>query len=655
MDNNLFLQIIVVLLGMFAFAVILEGFGFALQKIISPILRRMDKAASPYNDPLVRIFLGGLFYTLVFLALGGVGLITKASVLIVSLAVPILAFILGRRWKALDLQELKTLLNDNKYIILGSVAFGLLTFIFWFRPTTVFDGLWYHLTIPKLFLQYHDVRNQGGLLLYSLQPSMDYFWNLWPLSLPVSTAVASIMVNGIQALIVCMSLGFATKIGKKIWGWSRINQFIVPIVLGFSFEGICLLGLGGNDLLGLAYGLVATLYCFYLISKPKVTWGQLTTGLLLIVGLATIKVFFTIYAFMVFVYLLAGAWDKLPGIRKPKKQLLKLTYLLLAIFIVTYLPWLIRAYLATGRPLDPLGTPGLNEGFYTEFGGGTPVNHWTNFIFTRLYSSIGPILFFVYTPLLIVGLLSVFHKTIRAKATNLWLVSFAGFWIVFFASTILAWRYYLPEATLLAFLGIAALIELNKSFDLFGRLVVWGILVAIVLTTGLRVFYTTSSTGAATLTDAGSQRVTYVSHFTNTTNYLNQTISPSFNYVQEKSPKGLSPNEKIFVGNTFQPIPLLVRPVSNYDMNNIHNLAYIKNPVLETTLDPKAFEDIDSSDHFIDLLKANHIRYIVTRKDITQVCQFVGVLNPEVCANKSMFRKVLVDNSWNVTWYKLNV
>ena len=653
MDSNLPLQIITVLLSMLVFAVILEGFGFGLLKLIAPFLRRADKASAPDNGLIVRTFLGGLFYTLVFLALGEVRLLTKDVVLGVSLAVPVLAFIAGRRWRELSPQRLRPILTDNKYIIWGSVTFGLLTFIFWFRPTTVFDGLWYHLTIPKLFLQNHDVRNQGGMILYSLQPSMDYFWNLWPLSLPVSTAIASIMVNGIQALLVVMSLGFATKVGRKIWGWSSVNQFIVPIVLGFSFEGVCLLGLGGNDLLGLAYGLVATLYAFYLISKPKTTWGQLAIGLLLIVGLATVKVFFTIYAFLVLVYLLAGVWDKLPDTRKPKKQLLKLVYLLLIIFVVAYLPWLIRAYTATGHPLDPLGTPGLNAEFYTNQGGGTPLNHWTNFIFTRLYASIGPMLFFVYSPLLLVGLLSLFHKTIRAKATNLWLVAFVGFWAVFFASITLAWRYYLPEATILAFLGIAALIELNKSFDLFGRLVVWSVLAVIIATTGLRVFYTTSATGVATVTDAGTQRITYVRHFTNTDNYLNETIPPTYNYVQEQSPDGLSPKEKIFVGNTFQPIPLLSAPISNYDLSNIHNLAYIKNPILETTLNPKAFQHIHSSNQFIALLKANHIRYILTRKNMTQVCQFLGVQDPAVCADQSIFKTVLVDKTWNVTWYRL--
>ncbi len=370
LDSNLVLQVITVLPSILIFALVLEGFGYVLLKILSPILRRFD-GSTPTTNGIVRIFVGGLFYTLVFLALGELRLLFKPLVLGVSVAVPILAFVVGRRWKELNRDRVRTILNDNKYIILGTIAFGLMTFIFWFRPIVNFDSVWYHLTIPKLFLQNHDTRNQGGLLLYSLQPSMDYFWNLWPLSLPASTAVSSIMVSGIHALFVCLGLGYTTSIGKKMWGWNRGYQFIVPILVGFTFEGVSLFGIGGNDLLGMAYGVVASLYCFYVLSKPKLSWSQLTIGLLLIVGAATIKIFFTVFAGLILVYLLAGAWSKLPDIKQPKKQLLRLVGLLLVTFIFTYLPWLIRAYLATGRPLDPMGVPGLTEQFYIDQGGGT--------------------------------------------------------------------------------------------------------------------------------------------------------------------------------------------------------------------------------------------------------------------------------------------
>jgi hypothetical protein len=461
------------------------------------------------------------------------------------------------------------------------------------------------------------------------------------------------MVSAMHALFVCLSLGFATSIGKKVWGWNRSYQFIAPILFGFTFEGVSLFGIGGNDLVGMAYGLVATFYCFYLLSKTRITWSQLTFGLLLIVGLATIKVFFTVYACLVLVYLLAGAWHKLPDIKQTKKQFLRLTGLLLIMFVLAYLPWLIRAYIATGRPMDPLGIPELTNQFYIDQGGGTAVSHWTDFIFTRFYASIGPMLFFIYSPLVFAGVLSIFNKSIREKAASLWLLACLGFLVVFFASITLAWRYYMPQATILAFLGVAVLIQISKSFDLFRYLAVGAILAVLVVSTGLRVIYTSAATAGAQVTDATIEKDLYIRNFTGVENYLSRKITTDYGYVQLQSPEGLTPTEKIFIGNTYEPIPILQQPINDYDVRNIHNLAYVKNPVLESTMDPKAFEGIENVSQFRDLLRSHKIRYIVTRKSMNELCQFVGMQNPQACDDPSVFKNVLTDDIWKVNWYIL--
>ncbi len=649
------MQIIVVLFSTFIFALILEGFGYTLLRLLSPVFRRLDgsKDNPPVTNIVIRIFLGGLFYTLIFLLIGLVGLMISGFVLGVSLIVPTLAFVFGRRWQELSHKKLSTIYQENKFIIWGSVVFGVLTFIFWFRPIANFDSVWYHLTIPKLFLQNHDVRNQGGLLLYSLQPSMDYFWNLWPLSLPVSTAVASIVISSMHALFVCLSVGFATSIGKKIWGWNKANQFLAPILIGFTFETVSLFGIGGNDLIGLAFGVVATLYCLYLFNKPKITWSQFIISLLLIVGLATIKIFFTVYASLVLVYLLVEAWPKLPTTKESNKKLFKLAGILLVTFFVAYLPWLIRAFVATGRPLDPLGIPELTNQFYIDQGGGTAVSHWTDFIFKRFYASIGPMLFFIYSPLVLAGVLSIFNKNIRAKAANLWLVSCLGFLVVFFASITLAWRYYMPQATLLVFLGIAVLIDISKSFDLFKYLAVGTLLAVLVATIGLRVIYTTAATAGAQVTDATIEKIIYVRHFTNVNDYLSKKITTDYGYIQQQSPEGLTATEKIFIGNTYEPIPILQQPISDYDVRNIHNLAYVKNPIFESTMDPEVFEDIKDISEFKALLKAQQIRYIVSRKSMAELCQHVGVQDSTSCETETNFKKVLADDTWHVNWYMM--
>jgi hypothetical protein len=648
-ETHLPIQIIAVLLSTFAFLIIMEAFGYIALRCISLALKRFDKVETNNFGLSLRVFIGGLAYTLIFLAIGAVGVLTKTSVLLVSCLVPILAFIAARRWRELRWSRVKLVLQDNKYTALGGLSFLVLTFILWFRPITNFDGLWYHLEIPKLFLQNHSVKNQGGLILYSLQPSMDYFWNLWPLSLPVSTAVAGIMVNSIQASMVAVALVFASKVGKKVWGWGKFYQYIVPLVLGASFETMSILGGGGNDLLGLSYGLVAALYAFYLLKKREVSWYELTLALLLIVGFATVKVFFTIYAALVLVYLLIGVWNKLSYAHAVRKQLIRLAFLLLAVFAITYLPWIIRSEMATGRLLDPVGTPGFNALFYYNQGGGTALNHWTNYVFTRFYDSLGPMLFFVYSPLVLVGVLSIYNKAVRKRAANLWVLASVGLISVFFASITLDWRYYLPQITVLMFLGVVTLMHVMDDFDLFGRLAIWAVILLVAITSFVRVLFTLPDVSGF----PSINHDIYVSHFTTINAYLDRKLSTAYDYVQQTSPSGLSPNEKIFIGNTYQPIPLLKQPINNYELANIHNLAYVNNPILEPTMDEKDIQQIKNLGDFTALLRTNHIRYIVTRKNIGQVCSFLGVKDYTSCNNPKIFKPVLYDPQWKVSWYKL--
>ena len=47
---------------------------------------------------------------------------------------------------------------------------ALLNFATVFTPEIGFDALWYHLTLPKLWLLKHQWHFNGGLLYYSVMP-----------------------------------------------------------------------------------------------------------------------------------------------------------------------------------------------------------------------------------------------------------------------------------------------------------------------------------------------------------------------------------------------------------------------------------------------------------------------------------------------------
>ncbi len=637
LETNILLQLFFATICSVLFIIILESFGYLTSSALSKMLRRQTKTPASTDGVLrliAHVFVGGVTYTLFFLALGLIGLLSKEVVLLTSCLIPIVVFLLARRWRSFKLNTLRATLSDSQYIYLGSIFFLMLTFVMWFRPATNFDATWYHLTISKLFLQNHNVIDQGVLVRYSLQPTITYFLGLWPLSLPISTAVASIIINTVQAFLLALSLVFATRVGALTWGWTRLQQFAAPMLVGGTYLTLSQLGMGGSDIAGVAYGLVASLYCFHILKKISISWHEFIVGTLLIVGLASLKIFFTIFAVFVFLYFIICAWGKL----QENKRTLKLVLYLLAIFTVTYLPWIVRSYIATGRLLDPVGAPGLNEEIYIEAGGGNVLNHWTNFIFGRFYSSIIPVLTFIYSPLLLAGVLSVFYKPLKREVSNLGIIAFVGFWVVFFASLALQWRYYLPPATILVFLGLASLIYWIKGLDAFGKSAVWSLMFLLVLTSCVRAVYTKTDS----FNDPSIEGDLYARHFTTTDNYLNNKVSKYYGYVQQKSPSGLTSKENILVANTYSDEVLA---------KGIHNLAYMNNPYIEPTINKDSFSSIRTVSDLKNLLEKDNVRYLVARDTMSNFCKSLEIRDYKLC--QSSFEQVLTDNEWSVKWYKV--
>jgi len=639
-DSNLALQLLVVIASSIAFIFILEAFGFIGLGLVKIVARTFNQEEMEDREFLfvLRTFVGGLFYTLVFFSLGVFGLITKQSVLVISIATPVAAFFIGRRWRGLSWGRILPFFRTEKWVLLGALTLLLATFVLWFRPITGFDGLWYHLTIPKLFLQRNNIFDQGGLILYSLQPSLDYFWNLWPLSLPVSTAIAGIAVNTIQALSLAISLIFAGQVGARVFKWGKFAQFSAPILIGGTYETFRILGIGGNDILGLAYGITSAIFCFYILQKSKISWNNFIIGVLLIVGLASIKIFFSILAFLLLIYLVFESWNGLPFSSNHKKRLLALSGILVILFIVTYLPWILRSYFSTGRLLDPIGQPEINARSYLE-AGGTALNHWTNFVFERFYSSVIPILTFVYSPLVILGLASIFNKNIRSKISSIWLIAISGFILTFFISISLQWRYYLPTATLVIFLGTVVLFSFIETggFSRFFKIALTGFAALFIVLTILRVIITPSDkTGLPNI-----NRDIYIYHFSSTGDYLSTKLSGSiYDYVQETSPKDLNPEEKIFIGN-------------GSDLT-LHNLAYVKNPFLENNTDKKEFSSVKTFYQLKDWLLKENVRYIIVRNHkMSDICKEIGIEDYKACDNQDSFKFVLHDKKWNIDWYQM--
>src|SRR4030042_3960967 len=95
-EQNLLVQIGVVLISALSFLAIIEGYGFTVMRLIDWFLKifNINKTNNDKSFNLVvRFFIGGLFYALAFFFIGLFGLITKQSVVIISILVPVIVFL----------------------------------------------------------------------------------------------------------------------------------------------------------------------------------------------------------------------------------------------------------------------------------------------------------------------------------------------------------------------------------------------------------------------------------------------------------------------------------------------------------------------------------------------------------------------------------
>lgn len=587
----------------------LEGFGYLAYKFIKLLDKKLKLTSKTNLDEkpssIILILIGSVFFTLTFFTLGLLSLLSKPLVVILSILPATLALIIFRRWKKFNLKTIKQSIKDNVWINLSAIGFFLFLFPFAFRPITSFDAIWYHLTIPKFWLQEGNILVETVHLRYSTQPSMTFFWNMWHLSWPLDLPLTGLAINTFQLLIVTCALAWVVKIGKDTFQWKAPTQFLAIFILGISVATLKWYGTAYNDLIGLIFGLTAALYAHKILLKKEIAWSSYCMVWLLIIGAATVKFFFTLFAAAIAVYFLLQSYKKLSFSRN---KLLTVIATILVMFVFLYLPWLIRAYVETGRPLDPVGSPGLNADSYKLAGSGNFLTHWNGFIFERLYINLPHILFTMFTPFFGLGILSIVSNKNREKIQDLWFLATISFLTLYLIVIYNDDRYYFPSAALLIFLGINFLDSIYwKHLSIFAKSATAFVLLLI---TGLTLWWDLYQM-------IHVKNDIYLISGQNHNQYLESKIGESKHeyFPSNNSPKpiDLSPDEKIFVGG-------------------INNTGYIPNPTLDPNAQFRKFENVHNLEDFANLLESHKIRYLLVSTDFQKTCNLINLGQDPECA-----------------------
>ena len=167
-------------------------------------------------------------YSYIIFALGLLGLLYKNTIILVTI-IFIVSVFLSRKslltivlhsmveytskiFEINSISKLKKVISKDKlrslltFLLLVQIVINLIGAL---APERAFDALWYHLTIPKLYLQSHSIYHiPGGLLYYSDMPKLVEM--IYTAALAFGSEITAKMIHyffGVLSLITIFLLG----------------------------------------------------------------------------------------------------------------------------------------------------------------------------------------------------------------------------------------------------------------------------------------------------------------------------------------------------------------------------------------------------------------------------------------------------------------
>lgn len=329
-------------------------------------------------------------------------------------------------------------------------------------PELGFDALWYHLTIPKLYLQQHAVEYiPGGLLYYSVMPKL-----IDMVYVPILAFGNETGAKLVQFLFGVLSSIAIYAISQKYMSrkFSLLAVVIFYANLVVAWESIT----AYIDLGRTFFEIVALLGFLHWLETKKRKWmleSAIVLGLAISAKLLAFGSLF-IFLLLVFVVLIAKKIKWRDGI------LAIVSYIGCSILIP--LPWFLFAYLHTGNPVYPFFTQtyaaGLDMQLFMPIRLGTDI--WNMFL--QSPDPISP-LYILLVPLLIVT-----FRYLKFPLKLITLYSLLAVLVWYITPRTGGGRFLLPYLPAFSILAAAIIAQAMQQKYLYRFLVVVVVLVSVI-------------------------------------------------------------------------------------------------------------------------------------------------------------------------------
>ncbi len=285
-------------------------------------------------------FLIGI-YSYCVLLLGLVGCLKVSFLLpLTGLFVLIYTYLMQKELKYI--WRAKSFFNNKKktvlFLFLGLLL--LVNLIGALGPELAFDALWYHLTIPKMYLLHAKINFiRGEILYYNLMPKLSEM--LYVTALTLGNEILAKIVHYAFGILSCIALYKLSRLYlSKSWA-------VVAVVVFYSNLVISWLSITAYSDLPRVFFEILSLYYFLLYAKKKANSHFVISALLL--GFAISVKVLAIGSLAIFVVLICALKSNI-------STKLKKMFLFSFLSLTVPLPWFVISYLYTGNPVFPLFT-----------------------------------------------------------------------------------------------------------------------------------------------------------------------------------------------------------------------------------------------------------------------------------------------------------
>lgn len=466
----------------------------------------------------------------------------------------------------------------NMWMALAAVVFGGFGFIGAATPESQFDAIWYHLTLPKIYILDHFIHYvPGTLLYYSVFPRLTEM--MYTLGLITANDIVAKMFHFAFGILFMLSI-FA--LARRFFS-SKVGLLAI-LVLCTTFEFIWLWRTAYIDLATAFFGTLACLafliWIFEHNEQPKerqkfLILTGIFTGLLLATkdwGLVMLPAI----GFVILVKDLASNQEK------KFIRFIQHTAIFAGIALVIALPWYIDAFINTGNPLYPIGAFHSPE----DYGEATGAVDWftrvwpkTFIPFTIQYTSSA------FAPLMGLVMLTPFvWKRISRQAKYVFGLGGAYYFFYSFIPTHQHYRYSFGAVALLAILSAYLFFELFKNSKWLKFVGAVIIIVPLIIAIGM-------------LGHLNKGNIRVFAGLESRDDYLNRVVA--------KNAFGFYDRDNYFAKNFGDGSK---GPILTY---NLHNLFYVNFPAAVYENNVLDVKNIHSAEDFVQQLKDRNIHYVM--------------------------------------------